>query len=339
VRSLLPRLMLAASALVAAPLWADTAASLLVVDHCLDTLSKNPVNTLALPPPDTLPAAVAPKTAAPNGIDRLRTLCPGLEQAINDAGVAEQLPENWQQSLNRNALLDISWLLHRYQSKPVSAAPRVPTLYQVARTLNQPQPRHSRWQDFKDWLRQLLLQRAPPGSSWLNRWWSQLTVPQSLLSLILYGLLAAVLVLAAWIVRRELQAARAGAIAARPDARRAVTPAAVAGASLPGLAELEHLPAREQPALLLRLLVQALLQSGRLRNERSLTHRELAARSAFDDQQQRGSFARLSLLAERLLYGAHLPKATTGPQPQIEQALADGRQLYAQLIATRAGAA
>jgi hypothetical protein len=42
---------------------------------------------------------------------------------------------------------------------------------------------------------------------------------------------------------------------------------------LPGLAELEHLPAREQPALLLRLLVQALLQSERLRNERSLTHR------------------------------------------------------------------
>jgi hypothetical protein len=332
--------MLAASAVIGAPLWADTAASLLVVDHCLDTLSANPVNTLAPQPPDTLQPAEAPRNgASKKGIERLRTLCPGLEQAITDAGLAEQLPEHWQQSLDRSALADVSWLLHRYQSKPVSTAPRVPTLYQVARALNQPQPRHSWWQDFKDWVRQLLLQRPSPGSSWLNRWWSQLAVPQSLLTLILYGLLAAVLVLAAWIVRRELQAARAGTMAVRPDARLALTVPRVAGASSQGLAELERLPACEQPALLLRLLVQALRQSGRLRNDRSLTHRELAARSALDDQQQQRSFARLATLAERLLYGANMPAAAAAAQPQIEQALADGRQLYAQLIATRAGAA
>jgi len=329
--------MLAASAVIGAPLWADTEASLLVVDHCLDTLSANPVNTLALPPPDTLQRGAAPKNAAPKVIERLRTLCPGLEQAITDAGMAEQLPAQWQQSLDHNALADVSWLLHRYQSKPVSG-PRVPTLYQVARTLNQPQPRHGWWQDFKDWLRQLLLKRPSDGSSWLNHWWSQVSVPQSLLTLILYGLLAAVLVLVAWIIRRELQAARAGTLAVRPDARQAVTLPTVAGASTPGLAEFDQLPLPEQPALLLRLLVQALRQSGRLRNDRSLTHRELAARSAFDDQQQHGSFARLSLLAERLLYGANVPAAATDAQPQIEQALAEGRQLYAQMIATRAAA-
>jgi hypothetical protein len=147
-----------------------------------------------------------------------------------------------------------------------------------------------------------------------------------------------VLVLAAWIIRRELQAARAGTMAVRPDARQALMLPGVAGASSQELAELDQLPSNEQPALLLRLLVQALRQSGRLRNDRSLTHRELAARSAFDDQQQHGSFARLSLLAERLLYGAITPAAAAGAQPQIEQALADGRQLYAQLIAARAAA-
>src|SRR5580698_606548 len=110
--------MLAASAVIGAPLWADSAATLLVVDHCLDTLSANPVDTLALPPPDTLQPGAAPKNAAPPSIERLRTLCPGLEQALTDAGMAEQLPVHWQQSLDRNALADVSWLLHRYQSKP-----------------------------------------------------------------------------------------------------------------------------------------------------------------------------------------------------------------------------
>ncbi|MFI4867644.1 MAG: hypothetical protein ACHQDB_11190, partial [Steroidobacterales bacterium] len=88
---------------------------------------------------------------------------------------------------------------------------------------------------------------------------------------------------------------------------------------------------------LLRLLVQALLQSGRLRGERSLTHRELGVRGAFDDPEQQLRFVRISLLAERLLYGAGVAISATA-QPQIDQALTDGRQLYAQLLAGRADA-
>jgi len=328
---LLPSLLLAAGVLQAAPLWADTAASVQTLDNCLDTLMLNQMNAP--------PAA----RSAPQGIDRLRPLCPQLERVLEDSNLTAQLPEHWQQSLDYHALADLSWLLKRYQSAASSSAPRVPVLYQVARTLNQPQPRHSWWTDFKDWVRQLLLRRATPDSSLLNRWLSQLALPQSLLRLIAYALLGAVLLLAAWIVRREWLAARAGAGAARPGApgapgaQRGPRPLTSADASAPGIGELEHLPPLEQPALLLRLLVRALQQSGRLRGDRSLTHRELAARSAFDDPQQHGSFVRVSLLAERLLYGANMPGAA-GAQPQFEQTLADGRLLYAQLLAGKAGA-
>ena len=57
-------------------------------------------------------------------------------------------------------------------------------------------------------------------------------------------------------------------------------------------------------SMLLRMLVATLVQSGRLRTERSLTHRELCARATFDDAQQRQSFQRVAALAERTVYGS-----------------------------------
>ena len=68
-------------------------------------------------------------------------------------------------------------------------------------------------------------------------------------------------------------------------------------------ADLDALPVDRKASMLLRMLVTTLVQSGRLRTERSLTHRELCARAAFDDAQQRESFQRVAALAERTVYG------------------------------------
>jgi hypothetical protein len=322
VRALLPPISLAACALFAGPLLAAPVSTIQILDDCLGRLTPE--------------AAHAPK--APSGIGELRLICPDLEHAIVDSDLRDQLPENWQERLNRSAIADLSWQLHRYQARSLSAVPRVPTLYQVAHDLNQPQPRHSSWQDFKDWLRQLLLTRAGADPSLLNRWWSRLSVPPVLMRSILYGLIGAIIVMALWIVRRELQAARAGAGAARRRLQRSLQPPSAAGATAPGVAEIDQAALRERPALLLRLLVQALLQSGRLRSERSLTHRELGVRSAFDNPEQQLRFVRISLLAERLLYGAGVAAVSAAAQPQIDQAVTDGQQLYAQLLAARTDA-
>jgi hypothetical protein len=320
VRVPLGRLLLAACALLAQPLWADSAASIQSLDACLARLAAG-----------APPAPKAP--TAPAGIDELRPVCPDLEHAIIGSPLADQLPEHWQEWLDRSAIADISWLMHRYQpSQPLSAVPRVSTLYQVAQTLSQPQQQRSWWQELKDWLRQLLSPAPSSSGSWLTRWLPQLALPQLLMRTILYGLLGAILGMALWIVWGELKAAGVGSGAARVAAKRAL-PLASAGSAQPlTLEDVDAAPLRERPALLLRLLVQALLQSGRLSTERSLTHRELGVRSAFDDPQQHSRFVRLSLLAERQLYGPNAPAAGAAPEPQIDYALTAGRQLYAQLL-------
>jgi hypothetical protein len=309
--------------LIAGPQMVGPVSAIQILDDCLARLA----------PP------AAPATKAPSGIGELRLVCPDLEHAIVDSDLSDQLPENWQERLNRSAIADLSWQLHRYQSRSSSAPPRVPTLYQVAHSLNLPEPRHGWWQDFKDWLRQLLFTRTSPAPSFLNSWWSRLSPSQVVMRSILYGMLGAIIVMALWILRRELQAARAGAGAAKRALQRSPPLTAAAGATAPAvLADVDRAPLRERPALLLRLLVQALLQSGRLRGERSLTHRELGVRGAFDDPEQQLRFVRISLLAERLLYGAGLAAVSATVQPQIDQALTDGRQLYAQLLAGRTDA-
>src|SRR5690606_30123936 len=70
-----------------------------------------------------------------------------------------------------------------------------------------------------------------------------------------------------------------------------------------GPADLDAAALADQPAILLRLLVAQLAARGILTTERSLTHRELVARAALPDAQSQTRFARVSQLAERVLYG------------------------------------
>jgi hypothetical protein len=78
--------------------------------------------------------------------------------------------------------------------------------------------------------------------------------------------------------------------------------------------------------MLLRMLVKTLVQSGRLRTERSLTHRELCARANFDDAGQRESFQRVAALAERTVYGSSEVAAS-----EVEPIVTAARKLDAQL--------
>jgi hypothetical protein len=74
------------------------------------------------------------------------------------------------------------------------------------------------------------------------------------------------------------------------------------------------------------LLVERLLQTGRLRAERSLTHRELVSRSTFDDESQRAAFAAVAGTAESILYGPRPAQAD-----ELRQVLRQGEVLLAQM--------
>jgi len=90
--------------------------------------------------------------------------------------------------------------------------------------------------------------------------------------------------------------------------------------------DLDSLPLDRKASMLLRMLVTTLVQSGRLRTERSLTHRELSARANFDDAGQRESFQRVAALAERTVYGSHAVSPS-----EVEPIVAAARALDAQL--------
>src|SRR5690606_1224992 len=91
-------------------------------------------------------------------------------------------------------------------------------------------------------------------------------------------------------------------------------------------ADLDAAALADQPAILLRLLVAHLPARGILTTERSLTHRELVARVALPDAESRTRFARVSQLAERVLYGHGAMD-----DGQVRDVVNDGRRLLQQL--------
>jgi hypothetical protein len=108
--------------------------------------------------------------------------------------------------------------------------------------------------------------------------------------------------------------------------RRRRSPAATS-VSLAGDSGVPKEPARAAGLTeLLHAIVSRLMQTGRLRTERSLTHRELVARGVFDDASQRAVFAAVAGAAESILYGPR------GEAPErLNSLLDDGRALLAQL--------
>jgi hypothetical protein len=80
--------------------------------------------------------------------------------------------------------------------------------------------------------------------------------------------------------------------------------------------------------MLLHMLVATLVNIGRLRTERSLTHRELSSRASLEEQAQRECFQRVAALGERAVYGGGNVSAE-----EIESVVAAGRSLNTQLLA------
>jgi hypothetical protein len=290
--------------------------------HCDSVSASDPAQVLE----DCAATAVA---HAPDKNPTVLQQCPALERALTDLGLADQLGRDWQRRLNRTAVAELAQQVRRYQSPPLSSAPRIDALPQVMHTLQLAAVRLSRWQQFKEWLASWLRQ-PQQDMGWLRSLLAHLSLPAVVARVLGYTIVAAVLGLALWIVWRELKAL---GVLTRRRGRAATARGRVVGAadSEPELPDLDALPVWQRPAALLAALVQALRRSGRLTQERALTHRELAERGAFDDAAQRMRFMGVSLLAERTLYGEPALTGSDLSDPQITRVLADGVALYRQL--------
>jgi hypothetical protein len=278
-------------------------------------------------------ACAAQAAADARGIVALETACPGLEAALRETGVVSNLPEGWRESLDSDALHDLGALAHRYLDMPAQAGPDQGALRAILDELAREQvnPRKSWWDATKDWLRSWFVNREDNTAPWLERFIERLAQSADLVKVIAYVLLGLVVVAAVLFVINELRIA--GVLSRRKQRGIAVDGAVVSRSEevVPGLADLDAASLSDQPAILLRLLVMRMLANGALPAARNLTHRELVTSATFADVKNGVRFARISQLAERVLYGGGKTDAD-----DARAVVADGRSLLLQLQAPEA---
>jgi hypothetical protein len=293
-------LLLCALATAAAPAAADPAA-VDVVAACAHTLP-----------------------AGAKGLAMLEAACPGLQQALTQLGVRPLLLESSRNNLRADSLLELLTLASADQG--ATRAPRLTTLGPILRALaSRPLP-PSWWDRFRLWVQRVFGDiQTGDSSHWLAMWLAKLRHSQRMLNALLGALLLLVVAGAVVVLVRELRAA--GVLSRRQrQSQHAPTLLAETLSEPWTLAQVHAAPAAQQATLMFRLLLQTLVTHHRLPDDRSLTHRELAARARIEQDAQRRCWISVCSLAERQLLAATAP---AGPdQGRIVQ---DGEALYGAL--------
>ena len=265
------------------------------------------------------------------GMDALRADCPALAKAIQDLGLAAQLPVDWKKRVTPRALADWGALADRYDR---AAAPVPPPdsarLQTIARFLKPPEPPPTWWERLKTWVRNWFDPEHGRWPEWL-RWPTQWRPGNA----VLYSLFGVVLIAAAVVIAIELRAA--GVFGAdrrrREPPKRSATNTHSTTTPLEEPTLMDEAGAQLRPERLLRLLVTALTKSHRLERDRDLTCRELITAARFDTPAQREIFSTVALLAEQMLYDD-----PSRARPLNDEILGQSaRGLYGELLAAPAG--
>lgn len=267
---------------------------------------------------------------ATRGLGALDRLCPGLEARLKDVGATLAMTEESLRRLTPSGLIELADLVDRYAANPPGPAPDTAPVRGIVADLTPKLPANVSWWDIvKSWLASFFQEHGQTTVTWLDRWLGRFGNATGVLTVCLYGLVAAVFVAVIVFLVVELKAARRSrGVSPRRDAPPRHE-AWWADSRAPRAA-LDAAPDADKPAVLLQLLVNTLVRAGRLSADRHLTHRELTDRSRFDDQRQRQRFAQVASLAESLLYG---------PAPhsldRVGSVVADGRELLRDIERSR----
>lgn len=283
-------------------------------------------------PLDTVRDCAATAPATLSGLKALSAVCPELQSALGALGLDAILYDGWQDKLSVHALQDVIELAGRYRDARLPGAPGTAELPGILQSLKDAQAPQvvSWWHSFKNWVKQWLEQSDSSIAKWIKHLLDGVLGPadaaSGFLDAFVYFVTFLTAVAAVVLIVREFKAAGIGS-----RLRRARPASSLDQSSQNLAADAGEDAAAEQntPAGLLRALVRRLLQTGRLTTERSLTHRELIARTAFDSESQKTVFAGVARTAETILYGSQ----TAAPE-FLEQVTRDGRELLQQLSAT-----
>lgn len=266
------------------------------------------------------------------GLQELEAVCPGLEHALVELGYAPLISASQLDELSVHSLVDLQHLADRYR-EPASPAGEIETasLTPILQALQQDR-RSERpltlFERIKKWLRSVFDKPQRDSESWLNRWLEDVKVSEAVSRAIVYGLVILVIVLAIAVLVNELRAAGLLRRKARAGKDVQLATDAARDPAARTLADLDAVAPNDRPSVLLRMLVATLVKTGRLRTERSLTHRELGLRAAFEETAQRECFQRVAALGERVVYGDGQV-----PDDEVETIVQAGRTLNLQLAA------
>jgi hypothetical protein len=267
------------------------------------------------------------------GYDRIAARCPELARQLDNGGWGPWLPRGWKEpgnDLSAGGLKEFRELVDRESAATVpSRTPDVRHLKSVLTELAG-NSREGGWSRFKSWLRSILERREEStDESWFTRMVSHVGVSQSVIRVIIYAALAAVVLLAAVILVNEARTAgllpKPGAVKWKRDASVEATPAMA-------WSDIERAPLGDKPRLLLELIVRQLSNRGFLPPAGGLTVRELTRAARLPEADDRARLADLALAAERVRYSAG------GTQPAgLDESIARGRELLDRLNASTAG--
>jgi hypothetical protein len=275
-------------------------------------------------PIDVIRACAAGASATVTGVDKLAAACPDLEGAITSTGLDRILAAGWRERLSTAQLRDLVEIAARYQGANARVLPDTRSLDGILRGLKPPAPKaESWWGSFKEWWQDWLARSDSALAKWLREMSGHVGISQGVLTVVAYCLAAIIAVVVLIVGLREFRLWGQRRKQSSTE-KKAAPPAANLGAAL--IVPDQPNSAEERLSRVLRALVMRLLETGRLSAERSLTHRELASRSRFDDEAQRGAFAGVATVAEALVYG---PRGAA--QSAIPQAIERGESLLAQL--------
>lgn len=260
------------------------------------------------------------------GLTALEEECPGVTQALELSGYLPLLSTALRDEVDVYDLSDLLLVDSWYEdAAPAARNIDVGTLGPILDSLRSQEPARplGRFERFKRWLRAMLEQQGGRSDNWLSRWLEEVKISKAVQTGILYLSLALILGLTILVILNELRVAGVFRKRRKPEADP-IPGSAIAAAD--DAEDFDSLTADRKASVLLRMLVATLVKSGRLRTQRSLTHRELCARARFDDARQRESFQRVAALAERTVYGGSAVSAE-----EIEPIAAAARDLDAQL--------
>lgn len=268
------------------------------------------------------------------GYDRIAARCPELMHQLEGGAWAPWMPRGWKESgndLSAGSLREFREVVERETDvSGSSAAPDVRRLHTILTGLARSRSENG-WSRFKSWLRSILERREEPtDESWLTRMVSHVGVSQSVIRLITYAALTAVVLLAGIIVVNE--ARTAGLLPARRRVLRKRREVAAAGSYGTGWNDIEQAQPGERPRLLLELIVRRLGDRGFLPPAGALTVRELTRSARLPEADDRSRLTDLALTAERVRYAA--AEAQTGG---LDGPVARGRELLERLDAGAQG--